>query len=190
MKAIAFNASPRREGNTSILIKEVFKVLESNGFETELIELAGERIFPCQACGKCKINKNERCIIESDRVNEFIQKVKASHVLLLGSPVYFGDVTSTMKAFIDRVGYVSRANGNIFKRKIGCAIVAVRRAGAIHTFNTINLFFNINEFIIPGAKYWNLGMGRMIGDVIDDSEGINTMKSLGENIVWLAKKIF
>lgn len=127
MKVIAFNGSGRKDGNTAILIRRVLKVLEEQGMETELIQLAGETIHGCNACRTCYKTKNERCIIENDNINEYVQKMKTADGIILGSPTYFSMMTSEMKALIDRTGYVARANNHIFKRKIGAAIVAVRR---------------------------------------------------------------
>lgn len=115
--------------------------------------------------------------------------MKNADGIIIGSPTYFSNVTSETKALIDRAGMVARANNDMFKRKIGTAVVAVRRAGGIHAFNSINHFFLIGQMIVPGSSYWNIGIGRQIGDVKLDEEGISTMETLGHNIVWLMKKI-
>jgi multimeric flavodoxin WrbA len=166
----------------------VFDVLEKSGIETEIIQIGGKVFRGCTGCRKCSETKNEKCIFD-DKINGYIQKVKSADILILGSPVYFSDVTSEMKAFIDRIGYVTRSNGFMLKRKIGAAVIAVRRAGAIPSFDSINHFFLINEMIVPGSSYWNLGIGREKGDVVNDIEGMKTMQTLGENIAWLANKI-
>lgn len=189
MKVVAFNGSPRRDGNTTILIKHVLKILEKKGIETELIQLGGEPIHGCNACRTCYKTKNERCIIENDRINEYVQKMKGADGIILGSPTYFSMMTPEMKALIDRTGYVARANRHLFKRKVGAAVVAVRRAGGIPTFDGINHFFLINQFIVPGSSYWNVGIGRKKGDVTTDKEGIETMEDLGKNMAWLIKKL-
>ncbi|MCX5699187.1 MAG: flavodoxin family protein [Candidatus Omnitrophica bacterium] len=189
MKVIAFNASARKDGNTAILIKQVFKELESLKIKTELIQLAGQRICGCIACGQCLITKNNKCAITDDLVNEYVAKMAQADGIIIGSPTYFADCTAGAKALIERAGMVSRANNNLFKRKIGAAVVAVRRGGAIHAFDSINHFFTIGEMIIVGASYWNLGIGREIGEVTNDQEGLNTMSVLGKNMAWLMKKI-
>ncbi len=189
MKVIAFNGSGRRDGNTAILISRVLRVLEEEGIETELIQLAGETIHGCTACKVCRETRNERCIIEDDRVNEYVQKMKAADGVILGSPTYFSMMTPEMKALIDRTGYVARANNHLFKRKVGAAVVAVRRAGAMPTFDAINHYFLINQFIVPGSSYWNIGIGDKKGEVENDEEGIKTMDNLGKNMAWLIKKI-
>jgi multimeric flavodoxin WrbA len=165
MKVVAFNGSARKDGNTAILIREVFVELDAEGIETEMIQLAGKTIHGCIACGKCFENKNQRCAIDNDYANECIEKMLEANGIILASPTYFADVTTEIKALIDRAGYVSRANPDMLKRKVGAAVVAVRRAGSIHTFDSINHFFLISQMIVPGSSYWNLGIGRAIGDV-------------------------
>ena len=188
MKVVAFNGSARKDGNTALLLKRVLKVLEAEGIETELIQLAGEQVRGCTACRTCYDTQNNRCIIEDDKVNLYIQKMLEADGIILGSPVYFSMMTPELKALIDRTGYVARANGDMFKRKIGAAVVAVRRAGAIPTFNAINHFFLISQMIVPGSSYWNIGIGRKKGDVAGDEEGMATMDDLGKNMAWLLKK--
>jgi len=188
MKVIAFNGSARRNGNTAILIREVFSELQDEDIATEMVQLAGKTIRGCTACGKCFDNQDKRCAIDNDFANECIEKMVEADGIILASPTYFADVTAEIKALIDRAGYVSRANPDILKRKIGAAIVAVRRAGAIHAFDTLNHFFLISQMIVPGSSYWNIGIGRAIGDVEQDEEGLETMRILGRNMAWLLKK--
>jgi multimeric flavodoxin WrbA len=189
MKVIAFNGSARKDGNTSILLNMVFEELKAEGIETEIYTLAGKPIQGCIACYKCFENKNKRCAVEKDIINECIQKMIEADGILLGSPTYFADVSAGMKALIERCGMVSRANGDMLKRKVGAGVVAVRRAGAMHVFNSLNSFFLINQMIIPGSSYWNLAIGRQPGEVNNDAEGVQTMKNLGKNMAWLLKKI-
>jgi multimeric flavodoxin WrbA len=189
VKVIAFNGSARKDGNTAILIRRVLQVLEKKGIETELIQLAGEHIRGCNACRTCYTTKDKRCAIDDDNVNAYIQKMLEADGIILGSPVYFSMMTPEMKALIDRTGYVARANRNMFKRKVGAAVVAARRAGGIPTFDAINHFFLISQMIIPGSSYWNIGFGRKKGDVEGDEEGMKTMEDLGRNMAWLIKKL-
>ncbi len=189
MKVIAFNGSARKNGNTAILINYVLGELEKVGIETEMIQLAGKTIRGCTACRTCFEKKNQRCKIDDDIVNGCIAKMIEADGIIFGSPVYFSDITAEMKALIDRAGYVGRANGNSYKRKVGAGVIAVRRAGAIHALDSINHFFFIHEMIVPGSSYWNLGIGREKGEVENDAEGIQTMKTLGQNMAWLLKKI-
>ncbi|MCP4214173.1 MAG: flavodoxin family protein [bacterium] len=189
MKVLAINGSGRKDGNTAILINMVFEELKKEGIETEMVQLAGKALRGCMGCMKCFENKNKRCILDKDIVNELIAKMDEADAIILGSPTYFSNVSSEMKALIDRAGLVAIANDRMLTRKVGAAVVAVRRAGAVHTFNSINHFFTINQMIIPGSSYWNLGVGLMPGDVENDEEGKNTMADLGQNMAWLMKKI-
>ena len=188
MKVIAINGSARKDGNTAILIRTVFEELEKENISCEMIQLGGKPVRSCMVCGKCFENKDRKCIINTDPLNECLAKMDEADGIILGSPVYFSNVSGEMKAFIDRAGFVGLAN-KMFHRKPGAAVVAVRRAGALPTFNAINHFFFINQMIVPGSNYWNLGVGREIGQVKDDQEGLNTMRVLGQNMAWLLKKI-
>jgi multimeric flavodoxin WrbA len=188
MKAIAFNGSPRKGGNTEILLNEVLKVLEEKGIKTELIQVGGKDVKGCVACMKCRKEKDGKCHKDNDLINKCIKKMVEADAIIIGSPTYFADLTSETKALIDVAGYAIRGSGNPLKRKVGAAVVAARRAGAIHTFDSINHFFLINEMIVPGSSYWNIGMGRNKGEVNEDEEALKTMKTLGENIAWLLGK--
>ena len=188
MKVIAFNGSARKGGNTAILLGYVLRELEAEGIETELVELSGARIHGCLACRKCAANKDKRCAQTKDEGNAFIDKMASADGILLGSPTYVTDVSPEIKALIDRACMVSGANGGLMRRKVGAGVVAVRRAGAIHAFDTLNHFFLITEMIVPGSTYWNIGIGREIGEVEKDEEGIRTMKNLGRNMAWLLKR--
>ena len=189
MKVVAINGSPRRDGNTAILIKEVFKVLESHGIETELIQLGNKPVHGCTACLKCKEIQDRKCHIKNDHLNLCLQKMVEADGIIIGSPVYFADVTTEIKALIDVAGYVTRADGFTLKRKIGAAVIAVRRGGALHAFETINNFFLINQMIVPGSSYWNFAFGRNPGEVVNDTEGMQTMQTLGDNMAWLLQQL-
>jgi multimeric flavodoxin WrbA len=189
MKVVAFNGSARKGGNTAILLGHVLGELAREGIETELVELAGATIHGCLACRKCSTRKDRRCSQTNDMGNVYIDKMAAADGILLGSPTYVADISPEIKALIDRACLVSGANGGMFRRKVGAAVVAVRRAGAIHAFDTLNHFFLITEMIIPGSSYWNIGIGREPGEVEKDEEGIRTMKTLGRNMAWLLKKV-
>jgi len=189
MKVIAFNGSPRKKGNTYYSIRTVFKELKKEDINTELIQLGGSDIKPCIACFKCFENKNRRCV-RNDELNVFIEKMIEADGIIIGSPTYFSNVSPEVKSLIDRAGLVARANDHLFKRKVGAAVVAVRRAGATHVYSSINFFFGISNMIIPGSSYWNIGIGFKPGDVLKDKEGIATFKDLGQNIAWLLKKLY
>jgi multimeric flavodoxin WrbA len=188
-KVVAFNGSARKGGNTSILLKYVLKELENEGIETELIEMSGTRIHGCLACHKCSSRNDRRCAQTTDMGNAYIDKMEQADGIILGSPTYVADISPEIKALMDRACLVSKANGGMFRRKVGAAVVAVRRAGAIHAFDALNHFFLLSEMIVPGSSYWNIGIGLEPGDVERDEEGIRTMRVLGQNMGWLLKKI-
>jgi multimeric flavodoxin WrbA len=189
MKVTAFNGSARKDSNTAIMLNIALAELNKQGIETELYQLAGKQIRGCIACYKCMENKDQRCAVKNDVANECIEKMLESDGILLGSPTYFADVSTEMKALIDRAGLVSRANGDMFKRKVGAAVVVARRGGSVHAFDSMNHFFLIGQMIIPGSNYWNMGFGLNTGDVEKDAEAMDTMKVLGENMGWLIKQI-
>jgi multimeric flavodoxin WrbA len=189
MKVLGINCSPRKGGNTEILIKEIFKSLEKNGIRTDFFQLGGKKVNGCIACMKCRKAKDGRCHQDNVVLNKCIEKMVEADAIIIGSPTYFSDISTEAKALIDVAGYSLRGAGNPLKKKIGAAVISVRRAGAIHAFDSINHFFLINEMIIPGSSYWNIGIGREKGEVLKDEEGMQVMKTLGENMAWLLKKI-
>lgn len=189
MKVVAFNGSSRKDGNTSILLNAVFEPIMQAGIETELVQLFGQNLRGCIACFECFKNKDKRCAVTSDPINEYLGKMHAADGIILGSPTYFADMSANMKALVERCGMVSRSNDDMLKRKAGASVVAVRRAGAAHVFSSLNYFFLIGQMIIVGSSYWNMGRGRDIGDVQSDEEGMQTMRTLGENMAWALKKL-
>lgn len=188
MKVTALNGSPREHGNTSTLIRVVLSELEKEGIQTEYLQLGGKDIRGCRACGGCRKKMNRKCTIDDD-LNGMLETVFTADGIIIGSPTYFSNVSTEVKAFIDRAGLVSMANGRLLRRKAGAAVAAVRRAGAANVFDAINKFFLINQMIVPGSCYWNLGIGQAEGEVKDDEEGMRTMSVLGENMAWLLKKL-
>ncbi|MDD3621965.1 MAG: flavodoxin family protein [Methanofollis sp.] len=189
MRVVAFNGSPRKDGNTARLLREVLLELEKEGVETDLVHIGGRPVHGCTACMKCFEKKDGRCVIESDIVNDCIAAMTESDGILIGSPTYFADVSPETKALIDRAGFVSIANDSMFARKLGAAVVAARRAGAVHAYDTINHLFGISEMITIGSSYWNIGLGLGPGEVEEDAEGLETMRTLGRNMAWLLKKV-
>jgi len=189
IKVLAINGSARKGGNTAILLRYVLKELEMEGIETELVELSGMKIHGCLSCRQCQARRDGMCAQSDDMGNVLIRKMAQADGILFGSPTYVADVSPEIKALMDRACQVGRANDGIFRHKVGAAVVSVRRAGAIHTFDSLNHFFLINEMIIPGSSYWNIGIGREIGDVEQDEEGIATMKTLGKNMAWLLQNL-
>lgn len=186
-KVLAINGSPRKDGNTSILIRTIFAELEKEGIETEVIQIGGKNVHGCTACMKCFENRDGKCAINNDMVNTIIEKMRKADGIILGSPVYFLDITPEMKALIDRVGFVSYANEFPLRNKIGNAVVAVRRAGASRTADTMLHFLLVNDMIVPGLPV--IGMGREIGDVERDEEGLDRAKHIGQNMARLLKHL-
>ena len=188
MKVVAFNGSSRPKGNTSLMINMVFEELQKEGIQTELIQVGGKPIHGCLACYKCLENKDGRCALDKDMLNDCVAKMVEADGIILGSPVYFADMTGAMKCLVERAGMVTRVNGDQLKRKVGAAVVAVRRAGSVHTFDSLNHFFLIGQMVVCGSSYWNVGIGRQPGEVEKDEEGVLTMRNLGRNMAWLLKK--
>lgn len=189
MKAVAINGSPRPGGNTEIMLKKVLEPLEAAGWETEYLRIGGKAVRGCSACMKCIEKKDGKCSNDKDCINEYLEKMYAADAIILGSPTYFADVSSELKALIDRAGFVALANGGAFSGKIGAAVVAVRRGGATHVFDTINHLFFISSMIVPGSIYWNMGIGRDKKEVLADEEGMRNMHHLGQTIAWLGAAI-
>jgi multimeric flavodoxin WrbA len=189
MKVLGINCSPRKGGNTELLILEVFKALEKEGIKTEFFQLGGKDANGCIACMKCRKKKDGFCHQKNEVINKCIGRMLKADAIIIGSPVYYADITADAKALIEVAGYALSAAGNPLKRKPGAAVIAVRRGGATHAFDSINHFFLINEMIVPGSSYWNIGIGREKGEVLKDEEGMRTMKVLGENMAWLMKKL-
>ncbi len=189
MYAIAINGSPRKGGNTEMLLKEVLGELDKGGWEAELVKVGGTSIRGCIACHKCFENKDNQCSVKKDKFNEIYEKMLKADAMILGSPTYFAAVSADLKALIERAGFVAYANDHAFSGKIGAAVVAVRRGGATHAYDTINHMFQMSRMILPGSTYWNMGIGLAKEDVLEDSEGMANMRHLGQAIDWLGKAI-
>jgi multimeric flavodoxin WrbA len=189
MKVVAFNGSPRKKGNTYNCVQTVLEELKREGIKTDLIQLGGADIKGCRACYKCFEKKNMRCI-QDDAFNLFMEKMIEADGIIIGSPTYFANVSTEVKALIDRAGLVAIANDYLFRRKVGAAVVAVRRAGGTDVYSAINYFFGINHMVMPGSSYWNLAVGRDPGDVLKDKEGLSTLRDLGQNMAWLMEKLY
>jgi multimeric flavodoxin WrbA len=188
MKVIAFNGSPHKDGNTYRLIRHTLDPIEKAGIETELVQVGGKKVHPCTACFKCFENTDRQCVLDNDLVNECITKMADADAIIIATPTYFAGVTPEIKAFMDRAFFVGKANGDMFRQKLGAAIAAERRSGAVCAVDTINHYFGISGMFSTGSRYWNNAKGMNPGDVEADEEGIDTMKQLGENIVWFIKK--
>jgi len=190
MKVVAFNGSPRKNGNTFIALNIILDELKNEGIETELFQIGSEGIKGCNACLACKKTKDGFCAIKGDNLNQALSAIYDSEGFIIGSPTYFGSLTPETKAFIDRVGYCSRAGGSMLKRKVAAGIAIARRAGSVSVCHQINNMLLLSECIIPASTYWNIGIAREKGEIMEDKEGVETFKILGQNMAWLLKKLY
>lgn len=188
IKVVAFNGSPKSEGNTYQALNIIKTELEKEEIEVEIIQVGNKEIRGCLACNECAKNQNERCIIE-DEVNAWIQKMKNADGIILGSPVHYAAIAGTMKSFLDRAFYVASNNGMIFRHKVGAPVVAVRRSGGLPTFNQLSNYLNYSEMMIPTSNYWNVIHGTSPGDALQDKEGKQIMRVLAKNMAYLMKLI-
>lgn len=188
MKVIAINGSPKAQGNTYHAIKLVLDELNEQNIETEIIHIGKEKISGCMGCGACYKNKNDKCIIKDDSLNEWIEKLKDADGIIFASPVFYAGMNGTMKSFMDRLFYVAGAN-NLFRHKVGASLAAVRRSGGIPTFNQLNIYLTYSEMVIATSNYWNVIHGTFPGDAKNDAEGQQIMQVLGKNMAWLIKSL-
>jgi len=189
-KVVAFNGSPRHNGNTQLMLEAVLAPIAAAGIQTELIQVGGKLLHGCLACNRCMEMKNKQCVNTKDPVNEWIAKMAAADAIIVGSPSYFSGVTPEIKALIDRAGYVAFANDRMFKGKIGASVAVHRRGGGVCVYDSLNHMFLMSQMIVPGSTYWNLGVGLDKGDVVADEEALQNMKDLGETISWLIRKLY
>lgn len=187
MKVLAINGSARKGGNTEILLNTLLEPARDAGFDTEIYQIGGKLLHGCKGCRICRESGKPECVFKDDVMNDVIKKMIEADAIVIGSPVYFADVTSEIKSLIDRAGYCTLGN-RLLKHKIGAGVSVMRRAGGVRTVDTINHFLMISEMVIPGSTYWNHGIGGPKGSVADDAEGLRNMRNLGENIVWLLQK--
>ncbi len=187
MKVIAINGSPKNEGNTYHALNIVGNELKAEGIEFEILHIGHKAIHGCKACGICSTHRDEKCSIKSDDLNMWIQQIKQADGIVLGSPVYYSGIAGAMKCFLDRLFYVSTSNGNLFRHKVGAAVVAVRRTGGSITFDNLNHYLMYSEMIIASSNYWNVIHGRSPGEALQDVEGLQIMRVLGKNMAWLLR---
>ncbi len=189
MKVLAFNGSPRKDGNTHLLLEKALKPVSDVGIQTKLIQIGNTGIKPCNACFACTKQQNKKCVFDDDILNECLSEMLDADAFILGSPSYFSAMTPELKSLIDRAGFVSHANGGLFRHKLGAAVVAQRRGGGTSVLDSINYMFLMSQMFVVGSTYWNFGNGLDKGDVLKDEEALFNMQNLGENIVWLLSKI-
>ncbi len=189
MKVVAINGSPRKNGNTYLMLTQVLESIAAEGIETKLIQVGGENIHGCRGCWACRKTLNRKCAFHDDILNSLLEELFSADAIILGTPSYFSDMTPELKALIDRAGVVALGNGKLFKHKIGAAVIAQRRGGGPAIQSTIHHMFLMSEMIIVGSTYWNFGIGMNEGDVVNDAEAMANMVNLGQNIAWTLKKI-
>lgn len=185
MKVLAINSSARKNGNTAILINTVFEELNKEGIETEMVQLSGKMIEPCKACWACGGRKN--CVHKKDQFQEIFEKMTQADGIILGSPVYTANISANMQALLERASVVTDMNRseNLFTHKVGAAVTAARRGGALSALDAMNNFFMLQNMFVVGSSYWPMAYGQMPGDVQKDEEGLDTMKNLGRNMAYL-----
>lgn len=190
MKVVAFNGSPREDGNTTLLIRRVFQELEAEGIETDLVQLSQKKIEGCTACYQCFQSQDGECSLKDDDLNECIRKMVEAQGILLGSPTHFANISSRMKALIDRAGLVALANPGMLRHKVGASVTAANRLGACHALEAMNRFFLCFEMFLAGSNYPNMALGLERGEVVKDETGMEAMRVLGINMGLLLKKLY
>lgn len=189
MKVIAINGSPNKQGNTYHAIQLMAEELEKEGIEVEVLQVGSSAVKGCIGCNMCAKNRNEKCVLPGDDLNEWVQKMKQADGIIIASPVYYSGISGTMKSFLDRAFYVASSNGSLFRHKAGAAITAVRRSGGVTTFDQLNHYLMYSEMVIPTSNYWNVIHGTRPGEVLQDEEGVQIMKVLAKNMAWVVKLI-
>jgi len=191
IKAIAICGSPRKSGNTEILLTYLLKELEKQDIDTELICLSGKTITPCRADESCRKNKLTHCALKNDDFAPIFEKMKQAHIIVVGTPVYFGSATPELMALLDRAGYVSRGGHNFFSRKIGGPVAVATRAGKNFTILQLMQWYLLNDMIVPGSSYSNIGIAsKEKGDIKNDKIAFETIAKFSDNLAWLAKKLY
>jgi multimeric flavodoxin WrbA len=190
LSALAISGSPRENGNTCTLLRRCLDRLSTQSIEGELVTVAGKSIRGCTACNACIESHDATCPgITDDDYQVYFEKMVKADIIIVGSPVHFGSATPELMALLDRAGYVSRANGNLFSRKIGGPIAVARRAGHNFTFAQLLMWYMINDMVVPGSSYWNVATARDVGTVMQDIEALDTIDRFADNLAWLAKSI-
>jgi multimeric flavodoxin WrbA len=185
MRILGIVGSPRSGGNTENLTRMALEEIQRDGIDVELISLADKKIQPCTACGACR--STGECVIDDDFAAIY-DKMVAAEGFILASPVYFGAATPQISSLISRC-YVSRRKKRVFDNKVGGPIVVARRAGKNFAYAQLLFFFMISGMIVPGSTYWNVAIGNELGEVVKDTEGVETVKNFAKKLAWLTKKV-
>lgn len=189
MKVIAINGSPNKKGNTFHALNEMGKIFGEEGIEFEILQTGHMDIHGCIGCGGCVKNRDEKCVLPDDGVNELIQRIKKADGIVFGSPVYYSGIPGTLKSFLDRLFYVAGVNGSLFRHKVGASVVAVRRSGGLPTFQQLNNYLLYSEMVIASSNYWNVIHGSRPGEVLEDEEGLQILRILAKNMIWIMRLV-
>jgi len=184
-KVVLLCGSPRRRGNTELVLGECAKVIEAGGLETETITLAIKQILSCTACGLCSAGE---CALDDD-LNEIIEEIRGADGFIVGAPVYFGTARSDVTAALQRIGMVSMASDSFLSRKVGGPIAVARRGGHTATLQELLMFYLINDMIVPGSTYWNMVFGEAPGEALADEEGMRIVRRAADNVAYLIRKL-
>ena len=184
MKVLFVNGSSHKNGTTMAAINEMEKVFHEEGIETEVVQVGAKPLADCLQCGYC--SGNGKCVIDDDGVNEFVAKAQGSDGFVFASPVYYAHPSGRLFDFLDRAFY---SGGNAFKFKPGASVAVARRAGTTATLDAINKYFSISQMPIAGSTYWNMVHGAVAEDALKDEEGMQTMRNLARNMIWMMRCI-
>lgn len=180
MKVLLINGSPRSNGNTFIALSEVAETLESNGIETEIVSVGTRAVQGCIACRQCV--EKCRCVFNDDLYNSVYGKLNTADGIVVGSPVYFAGPNGSLCALLDRLFYSA---ASLLQYKPAAAVAVCRRGGASATFERLNKYFTITNMVVVGSQYWNSVHGQLKGEAVQDAEGLQTMRTLGNNMAWV-----
>lgn len=183
MKVLILNGSPHSSGNTAVALAEMIKIFDAEGIENELIQVGNKNIRGCIGCGKC--SSLGKCVFD-DEVNEIAKKFETADALLVGTPVYYSSVNATLLAVLQRLFYSTRFDKTM---KVGAGIVVARRGGCSATFDELNKYFTISGMPVASSQYWNSIHGGAPKEALEDAEGLQTMRTLARNMVFLMKSI-
>lgn len=186
MKVIAINGSPRKGGNTSQALKIMADELEQHGIEVEILQIGHLNIHGCIGCGYCWTSEENQCVFKEDIVNEAAKKMREADGFILASPTYYAGIAGTMKAFLDRVFFTS---SDYFRYKAATSISVVRRAGGVDVVHQLNNYLNLAQTVIPPSQYWTAAYGMEKGEVLQDEEGIQTLRKNARSMAWLLRTI-
>ena len=185
MKVLLLNGSANKNGNTFTALSEIARQLEKNGIETEIMQLGNKPVRGCIACGQCRAKQLGRCVFDDDVCNRVVEKLNEADALIVGSPVYYGQPNGAVMAVMQRAFF----SGADVQNKPAAAVAVCRRGGASAAYQTLNLMFEMMNMPVVTSQYWNIAYGRLPGEVAQDAEGMQTMRTLADNMAWLLKKI-